>query len=186
MHCPINTAVRYPAPTAACYPTPAPQACATAVNTHLKHQLCNSLQQLINRCQQVSHKLGEALHYESMDAQTSNNSFFGWIVSNQSYSINHQAAAEVDRLAQEARRINELIAQYGRLNFLPTGFDGNAIRNAENNEHSFLPNLLSNWSYSDLASQHTWQVIANTKNHVDSLLHHAYNTMNDLNRQAYC
>ena len=114
-------------------------------------------------CDQVAADLYKAQNTEMLDAATSNYTFSGWIISSMSRSTNHYAADKLDRLQQEAVRINQELTATGIFQRgvapLPTDFNGAAIRTSEEAEHSFLANWLTSSRYSSCASMNTLQQI---------------------------
>lgn len=137
-------------------------------------QIDRSLEDFINNCNHAYGQLQSAHQTEMLDACTENNSIVGFVISWKSSSKNHHAASLVDRLQFQAARINEMVRASGIMGLscvrpLNTDFCGTEIRNAENAEHSLLPNLFTGWGYSSLASTNTMGQINYTMQRVLSV-----------------
>jgi len=119
--------------------------------------ISQTFRNFVFQCDAVLSQLHSALTVESADTATSNTSLMGWIISNQSYQKNHQAANAIDSLSMEAARINQMIVSMGLLSIPPldTTINGNAIRIAENDEHHFFIDWFTDGAYSSLASMNT-------------------------------
>lgn len=152
-------------------------------------QMSYALQHFMDQCSSTLNDLHSAYSTECLDASTSNRSFAGFLISSYSNSQNHHVANRVDALQQEGYRINEMLIGL-RLFPLSLNFSGDAIRQAENAEHSFLPNFLISY-YSSFASGNTMGQISSTISKIEWVRREAAQLQymlhpNEMQQSMYC
>lgn len=146
------------------------------------------LQNFIHHCDTVLSDLNSAYRTEICDAATSNHSLAGFFISNSSYSQNIHVANELDSLAVEASKVNDMLVEKGLFSVFPyattisTDFNGHSIRQTENAEHNFLANWFTNNAYSSVASAGTANQIMMATTKIQLVKAEARQLLDSINR----